>query len=69
MPVNFGVCKFAKLQTEASEQVAVNLISAGRSWIIRLIRLFFFAVVFFPPEPKGRGGLNGLTSTELAFIH
>lgn len=67
MPVNFGVRKFAKLQKEASEQVAVNLISVGRSWIIRLIRLL--CSCFFPPEPKGRGGLNGLTSTELAFIH
>lgn len=65
MPVNFGVRKFAKLQTEPSEQVAVNLISVGRSWIIRLIQL----CCFFPPEPKGRGGLNGLTSMELAFIH
>lgn len=53
MPVNFGVRKFAKLQEEASEQVAVNLISVGRSWIIRLIRLFFFGVVFFLQSQRG----------------
>lgn len=53
MPVNFGVHEFAKLQMEASEQVAVNLISVGRYWIIRLIRLSFFAVVFFPSGAKG----------------
>lgn len=53
MYLDFGDRKFAKLQMEASEQVAVNLISVGRSLIIRLIRLFFFAAVFSLQSQRG----------------